>query len=285
MKTRPNKITINQYLIIGIALILFIVGTSNISSGLSLLQFLDNAQVEPIIVWKSLLTTAGFGFVLVGIGIVLLFTSKLIGNAINTKNRNLLLIIIAIFLVFLPWFQGLDVGINNEVMVDGITVSAIIVMAITLVFSLLSWFLFSWATKNIRSLGITLAIISGSSLVIPFLYVLGPMAGVMIGVVAGMVAFMLQKNMTDPTKNRPVVIAALTLASAYFVLTVIVLASQSPHVWDTESGIGSWNDTPEGIEESGFDNLFGNNIGFALFLVIIPSLMAIGLIVRGEKRK
>ena len=191
-----------------------------------------------------------------------------------------LLIIIAVFLVLLPWFQGLSLGINNEVMVDGVTTSAIIVMTITLIFSLISWSLFSWASKNFSPLGVPLAIISGASIVIPFLQVLGPMTGVIIGIVAGFVAFMLQKTIN--TKNRPIVIAGITLASTYFVLFILVLAVQDSYIWDTGEGIGSWTGTAEGVEESGFDNVF-NNIGFGFFLVIIPSLIITELILRGKK--
>lgn len=194
-----------------------------------------------------------------------------------------LLIIIVVFLVLLPWIQRLDVGINNEVMIDGITTSAIIVMIITLAFSLITWGLLSWATKIIKPSGITLGIISGAAIVIPFLEVLGPMAGIIVGITAGFVAFMLQKKMTDPTKNRPIVVASVTMVAAYFILIILVLAAQSPHIWDTGSGIESWTGTPEGVEESGFGNIFGNNIGFAFFLPIIPSLIATGLIIRGKK--
>lgn len=193
-----------------------------------------------------------------------------------------LLIIIAIFLVLLPWIQG-NIGINNEVMVDGITTSAIIVMVITLTFSLITWGLLSWATKNITPSGITLGIISGVAIVIPFLEVLGPMAGIIVGITAGFVAFMFQKKMTDPTKNRPIVVASATLAAAYFALIIITSAAQSSHIWDTGDGIGAWTGTPEGMEKSGFDNIFGNNIGFVFFLPIIPSLIVTGLIIRGKK--
>lgn len=196
-----------------------------------------------------------------------------------------LLIIIAAFLVLLPWIQVLDVGITNEVVVDGITISAIIVMTITLAFSLITWGLLSWATKNIRPSGIALGVISGAAIVIPFLQVLGPMAAIIVGIVAGFVAFMLQKKMIDQTKNRPLVIAMAILAAAYLVLTIMVLAAYSSHIWDTGSGIGTWTGTTEGVEGSGFDNVFGNNIIFVFFLLIIPSLIASGLIIRGKNKR
>ena len=191
------------------------------------------------------------------------------------------LIIIAVFLILLPWLPGFSAGINNEVMVDGITISAISVMSITLVFSLISWSLFSWASKNISPSGVILGIISGASLAIPFLQVLGPMAGVIVGVVAGFVAFMLQKKMINPAKNRPVWIAAITLASAYFVLTTIVLVSSSSSTWDTSNGMGAWSGTVDELEEPRFESVF-NNIGFVFFLAIIPSLILTELILRGN---
>lgn len=194
--------------------------------------------------------------------------------------KTVLLIPIVVFLVSLPWLQGLNIGINNEVMVDGVTTSAIVVITTTLSLSLISWALFSWASKSITSSGVLLAIISGASLVIPFLQVLGPMAGIMVGMVAGFVAFMLQKKMKEPANNRPVVIASTTLGSTYIVLIMIVLTvSQTSHVWDTGDGVGSWTGTAEDVEESGFDNLFNNGIGFAFFFATIPSLIITELII------
>ena len=194
--------------------------------------------------------------------------------------KTLSLLAIAGFLVLLPWFQGLNFEMN-EVMIDGVTISAITVMTITLVFSVLSWGLIAWATKSMSVHGILLGIISGASLVIPFLQVLGPMAGVILGVVAGFVAFMLQKSIT--AKNRPVLIAAVTLASTYIALAGIVLASQSSVSWESGNDIDSWTGTAEELEESGFDNVFNNNIGFVFFLAIIPSLIMTEWIVRIKK--
>ena len=160
-----------------------------------------------------------------------------------------LLIIIAVFVVLIPWIKGLEFSMNNQVMADGITISAITVMTITVVFSIMSWFLFSWASRNIKFMGISLSVIAGASLVIPFLQVLGPMAGVVVGVVAGFTSFMIQKKVVDSTQNTSVVIAAITIVATYFVLTLMVLAVQtSTHVWDTGDGIGAWTGTADGIE-------------------------------------
>ena len=190
------------------------------------------------------------------------------------------LAIIAVFLLLIPWVSMLDFDMGN-VQVDGIVTSAVVVMTLTVFFSIVSWSVLSWASKSIKPAGILLSIITGASLVIPFIHVLGPMAGVLVGVVSGFSAFMLQKRMADPAKNRSVIIAIITIAAAYMVLILVVLATQSA-ASDAGDGIGSWSGTAEGIEESGFENIFNNSIGFAYFLAIIPSLMATGLILRGE---
>ena len=204
---------------------------------------------------------------------------------VSGKMRIRALAIIAIFLLLIPWIGMLDFDRGN-VQVDGIRTSAIIVMTLAVFFSIVSWSALSWASKSIKPAGILLSIITGASLVIPFIQVLGPMAGIFVGVVAGFSAFMLQKRVTDPAKNHPVVIAVITLAAAYLVLILVVLAAnQSSHAWDTGSGIGAWSGTAEGIEESGFENVFNNSIGFAYFLAIIPSLMATGFILRGEHER
>ncbi len=193
-----------------------------------------------------------------------------------------LLVSIAIFLVLLPWIRGLEFGINNEVMADGITVSTVTVMVLTLSFSLMSWFLLSWASKNIPFPGILLSIITGASLVIPFLQILGPMAGVIVGVVAGFVAFMLQKKMANQLQTKSLKIGFATIAATYFVLIVMVLATQTHSVWDSGDGIGTWTGTAEGMERAGFVKILGSDISFAFFLVI-PALIITGLIIQDKK--
>lgn len=280
MKTRLNKITVKQSMMILIAFVLFALGIPNITGALHILEVLDTAQVDQETVWRSVLIAAGFGFLLEGIGTLLLLKAHRIGNKFSQKNQTLLLALLAAFLVTLPWILKLDVGTNNEVMVDGFTTSEITVMTTTLVFSIASWSLFSWASKNISPSGVLLGIISGASLVIPFLQVIGPMTGVIVGVVSGFVAFLLQKKMANPDRNRSLVIASVIILSTYLILTIIILTSQSLHVWDTGSGIGSWTGTAKGIVESGFDNIFANNIEFAFFAAIIPSLIMTGLIIK-----
>ncbi len=162
------------------------------------------------------------------------------------KTRTL--IIIAAFLVLIPWIHALDYDPYNGIRVEGVTTSATVVMILTITFSFISWFLLSWASKNIKSVGIPLSIITGTSLILPFMGVLGPMAAIIVGVVAGFVAFMLQKKMTDPTQNKSLIIAAITITASYFVLIMIVLAAQTNVIWDTGNGIGAWTGTPEGME-------------------------------------
>jgi hypothetical protein len=262
------------------AFVLFVLGIPNITGALRLLEFVDTFQAGPETVWRSILIAAGFGFLLVGIGTVLLLKAHNVRNQFSQKNRILLLAMLAAFLVTFPWILKLDAGINNEVMVDGITTSAVIVMAITLLFSMVSWVLFSWASKNIVPAGGLLGIISGSSLVIPFLQVLGPMAGVAVGIVSGFVAFMFQKKMSKPERNRPLLVALITIVVTFLVLSALVLISQGSHIWDTVGGIGSWTGTAEGMGKSGFDNIFSNNIEFAFLTAIIPSLVMTLLIIR-----
>jgi len=189
-----------------------------------------------------------------------------------------------VFLVVLPWIGELEFGLNNQVMIDGITISAILAMILTIIFSLVSWFLFSWASKCIKPAGFLLSIITGASLVIPFLQVLGPLAGVILGVVAGFVAFMLQKKMTNPVQNRPLIIATITIVAIYFVLSIVILVNQTTSIWNTGDGIGAWTGTADGMEETGFDNILNNNIGFIFFLAIIPALIITGWVIRDKKK-
>ena len=156
-----------------------------------------------------------------------------------------LLIIIAVFLVLIPWIQVLDYDPYNGISVDGISTSATIAMTLTITFSLVSWFLFSWASKNIKSAGISLSIIIGTSLILPFMGVMGPMAAIIVGIVAGFAAFMLQKKMINPTYTRALVIATVTIVTTYFVLIIMIVAAHA-----ASSGISEWSGTVEGMEEN-----------------------------------
>ncbi len=182
-----------------------------------------------------------------------------------------ILIIIAIFLVMIPWITGLNFDINNQVIVDGITTSSTIVMVLTITFSLLSWVLFSWTSKNIPRIGIPLSIITGTSLLIPFNQVLGPMAGIILGVIAGFTAFMLQKRIINSAQNTSLIIAVITIVVTYFVLALIILTiTTSSHEWDMGYGVGAWTGTTEGMEQQAI-HIIGTiiSVGYALGVVVL----------------
>ena len=260
-------------MVIGISFLLFLVGIPNITGGLSILPLLENSSVDSSLVWRSLLISTGFGLLLCTGGAVLLFKSYRVGKMIHHGNESAILIGIAMFLVTLPWLQGLELGSNSEVMVDGITTSALIVMALALIFSLITWGLFSWASKKFSLVGIYLAIICAASLTIPFIQSLGPMAAIPTGITAGFAGFMLQKRTQYKETNKPILISVLTLFAAYLTLGILIVASQSLHLWDIGSGIGSWSGTSDGIEETDLRNTIVQKIQIAYFMVIIPSLM------------
>jgi len=170
------------------------------------------------------------------------------------------------------------------VQVGGISTSAAIAMTLAVLSSMASWSVLSWVSKSIRPAGVLLSVITGASLMIPFIQVVGPMASVLVGAVAGSSAFMLQKKRPDPARNRPVVIAAVTLAAAHLALLLLILSVQSSHVWDTGDGIGSWTGTAEGIEERGLENVFNDRVGFAYLAVTVPSLVTAAWVIRRESQ-
>ena len=141
-------------------------------------------------------------------------------------SRIPILATIAAFLLLIPWVEMLHFDLGR-IQVDGIHTTAAIAMTLAVFFSMASWWILSRASKDVRPVGILLSIITGASLVIPFIQVLGPMAAVLVGIVAGFSAFMLQKKAAEPARNRPVIVAAAALAAAYLALTIIVLAAQS----------------------------------------------------------
>ena len=111
---------------------------------------------------------------------------------LKTRYRILIYTCSSIFILF-PFTALFHFNMSNEVMVDGITVSAFVVWIITVVLSLVTWFLFSWASKNIREVGILLSTITGIVLVLPLVQIIGPMAAIVLGILAGFIAFMIQK--------------------------------------------------------------------------------------------
>ena len=158
------------------------------------------------------------------------------------------LIVIAVGLVLFPLISLLQFLIGNQVMTDGFSVSGSTVWLISIVFSIITWFLFAWASKSIKAEGIPLSIISAAVLIIPFHGVLGPMASVIVGLVAGFVAFMFHKHLTNKDK-KSLIITIATVAVSYLALTmVIILVSNTLHIWDTVNSIGTWSGTAEGME-------------------------------------
>lgn len=164
------------------------------------------------------------------------------------------LIILVGFLLSVSWISYLGFGwlgfTGNEVMVDGITVSAIIVTILSVVFSIMSWFLFSWATRSINYKGVMLSVITGVVMITPFRGDLGPMAAVLVGLVAGFAAHMIQKKITIPTRNKPLVIGAVTIAASYAILFAMIVSVQTTtSIWDDGSGVGAWTETPKGMQQ------------------------------------
>jgi len=159
-----------------------------------------------------------------------------------------LLIIIAVGLVLFPLIPLLQYHMGNQVMTDGFSVSGSTVWLISIIFSMMSWFLFAWASKSIKAEGIPLSIISAAVLITPFHDVLGPMASVIVGLVAGFVAFMFHKHMANRDK-KSLIITITTIAASYLALTMmIILASNTLHIWDTGDGVGTWSGTADGME-------------------------------------
>ena len=159
-----------------------------------------------------------------------------------------LLIIIAVGLVLFPLIPLLQHYMGNQVMIDSFSISGSTVWLISIVFSMMSWSLFALASKSIKVEGISLSVISAAVLIIPFHDVLGPMASVIVGLVAGFVAFMFHKHMASRDK-KSLMITIATVVISYLALTMmIILASNTLHIWDTGNGIGAWSGTADGME-------------------------------------
>jgi len=158
------------------------------------------------------------------------------------------LIVIAVGLVLFPLIPLLQFHMGSQVMTDGFSVSGSTVWLISIVFSMISWFLFAWASKSIKVEGIPLSLISAAVLIIPFHGVLGPMASVIVGLVAGFVAFMFHKHIANRDKKSLITTIA-TVTASYLALTMmIILASNTFQIWDTGDSIGAWSGTADGME-------------------------------------
>ena len=158
--------------------------------------------------------------------------------------RHVLLWAVAAFALLFPWF-----GWSGGVAAGGVAVSAAVVTALAVSLSLVSWMVLSLVSRMLGPTGAALAIITGASLVSPFLYVLGPAGGAAVGVAAGFAAFQLHRTALDPGRRRSLAAAAATVVSVYVVLAVAALAlTPTPHIWDVSTGIGAWTGTVEGVE-------------------------------------
>lgn len=153
--------------------------------------------------------------------------------------RTALLALVAAFLVLAMWLQWLGTDSGGEVHLDGISRSGAIVTAISIASSIICWLLLSRLSGRYGVRGIILCIITGVSLVLPFLSVLGPSAGIVVGAVAGFAASRLQRRMDAPTQERTLKVAVPVLAAAYLALVATTLAVTSPPLWE-DAGSSPW---------------------------------------------
>ena len=200
------------------------------------------------------------------------------------RVKTCLLIAVAVFVVLVPWFEGLSFY-ADKIMADGVMTGAITALIIAIGFSLVSWPALLAASKDVKLSGIVLGTITGAAVIVPFVQILGPMAGVIVGVVAGLAAFLLQNKMMHPAmEDKSLTYAVTTLTAAYLVLiAVAVLASPTSSMWDTGDGIGAWPDTADELEIPRTADKLPSVIGVSFFLAAISSLTATALIV-GSKR-
>ena len=200
------------------------------------------------------------------------------------RVKTCLLIAVAVFIVLVPWFEGLSFY-ADKIMADGVMTGAITALIIAIGFSLVSWPALLAASEDVKLSGIVLGVITGAAVTVPFVQILGPMAGVIVGVVAGLAAFLLQNKMMHPAmEDKSLTYAVTTLTAAYLVLiAVAVLASPTSSMWDTGDGIGAWPDTADELEIPRTADKLPSVIGVPSFLAAISSLAATALIV-GSKR-
>ena len=95
------------------------------------------------------------------------------------------------------WIVYILVGYASGMAVDVIRVSGMVVTVLSVAFSMLSWFLFSWAFKNVSVQGMMLSIITGVSIMAPFRNDFGPMAAVLVGLASGYSSYALQRKIRD----------------------------------------------------------------------------------------
>lgn len=140
------------------------------------------------------------------------------------------------------WVGYLLIGTSGEIMVDGITISTIVVTVLSIVFSILSWFLFSWALRNVSLQGVMLSVVTGVVIITPFKGYLGPMAGILVGLVAGFAACMIQQKITT-SKNKPLIVGLLTIVTVYVVMSALIISVQITSPWNTGDSWESWDES------------------------------------------
>ena len=264
---------LERLLVMTMTIVMFFIGIPGVIIGLQFLVYSD----LPIDVILETFIIVACGLAIIGIGVILLLKLQTaVEILVNPKNKNRLLAMTAVILVLPVWLVEFPSWTGINLTVNMIPVSSVIVMIVAVTFSLVSWSLLCWASKNITPSGILLGIITGASLAGPFLNVLGPLAGVMIGVVGGVIAWMLQQRLNDPQSGL-LGAAMITLLSAYLALIAIIESLNYLHVWNAGGGIGEWSGTAEGIEYG-----FVTDIGFEFFLVVIPAWIIAVLVIRGR---
>ena len=109
-------------------------------------------------------------------------------NFKKMKNK-ILLLVFALFLSIF-WANSIISVVTNSILVDGITISVILVTMLTMVFSFVSWSLLSWANhkKSIMVNSFT-SIILGFIVISPIAQMSGPMLGIILGVITGAFLF------------------------------------------------------------------------------------------------
>ena len=177
----------------------------------------------------------------------------------------------------------LDSGLlelRTKTLLDEITRGGATDLAASIASSLAFWLALSWRSGRYGLSGVTLSIITGASLALPFLGVLTPVAGMIVGAAAGFSASRLQRRMDDPSQGRPLKVALAVLVAAYLALVAISLASHSPPLW--EGGFSPWfSYGPR--EESGPETLSIHPREFVVLLASASFLAATVLFVYARK--
>ncbi len=183
------------------------------------------------------------------------------------EPHNIPMVILGASLLWFGWF-GFNAG--SEVGVDGVTVSAWTVTNTATGMAALTWVLMSWAHTGKPSIvGAASGAVAGLVAITPASGFVGPMASIIIGIACGTicygcVAFKNARKWDD----------ALDVWGVHGMggLTGAILTGTlaSPHIWDSDVGIGAWTGTPEGMEQQAI-NIIGAaiSVGYAFGVTIV----------------